>query len=143
MDKQLLVMGAGAGTGVLVPALMQKYVDPQLPGGIAGIKPSVLVPLATGGLAIGVGVFTDLISKKNPTVNGFIIMYGFAAVFSSIVNYATQTLQAGRGMQAQAGNQYMNVNNPYRVVSKVPSQQNIARQVGTGRSGVASGVIYS
>lgn len=134
-------MGAGAGTGVLVPVLMQKYVDPQYPS-IFGIKPSVLIPIATGAVGIGVGMFTNLI--KNDTLNNFVIMYGFTALIGGIVSYATTNLGLFRGArQASSSGRYMNVQNPYRTPSKVPSVQNWTRQIGQGTSGVAGGVIYS
>jgi hypothetical protein len=145
MDKKLLIMGAGAGTGVLVPVLMRKYIDPKYPAGVAGIKLSVLVPIVTGAAGIGIGMFTKLI--KNDTLNNFIIMYGFTAIFGGIATYATENfrLLGGRGIQMQnrGGNQYMGVQNPYQVTSRVPSVQNYQRRVGTGIGGVAGGVIYS
>jgi hypothetical protein len=142
-NKDYLAMGAGAGTGVLVPMMIEKYVDPMYPTGIAGMKPSVLIPIATGGLGLGIGMFTNLI--KNKKLNGFIVMYGFSALVSGIVTQATQTASmSGRGMRLQAGNGcYVNTQNPYGVVSKVPSQQNIYRAVGTGTAFVAPGVIIA
>jgi hypothetical protein len=133
MDKQLLIMGAGAGTGVIVPVLMQKYVDPQFPGGIAGIKLSVIIPVATGIAGIGIGMFTNLI--KNDTLNNFVIMYGFTALISGIVTFATESLRLGR---YQAGNgRYMNVQNPWYVPSKIPGRE------GTGVGRYTSGVIIA
>lgn len=141
-NKDYLVMGAGAGTGVLVPIMIEKYVDPSYPS-IAGMKPSVLIPIATGGLGIGIGMFTNLIKNKN--LKNFIILYGFSALVSGIVTQATQTASlSGRGMRLQSTNGgYVNMRNPYPVVSKVPYQQNIYRAVGTGTAGVASGVIIA
>jgi hypothetical protein len=139
MDKQLLIMGAGAGTGALVPILMKKYVDPKYPGGVAGIKLSALIPIVTGAAGIGIGMFTHLI--KNNELNNFIIMYGFAALVGGIATYATGlSLGGGGAMQLRtpaASGRYMNVRNPYYVTSKVPGYE------GRGRGGTAGGVIYS
>ena len=140
MNKQLLVMGAGAGTGALVPILLQKYVDPQYPTGIFGIKLSTIIPVATGVIGLGVTLFTDLI--KNDNLKNFITMYSFPAIFSGVMNYAAENLgfgtNRGRGLRQQAPNgRYMQTSNPYRVVSRVPGRE------GTGLGRQPSLVIIS
>lgn len=130
MNKQLLVMGMGAGTGALVPIILQKYVDPQHPG-FFGMKLSTIIPIATGVIGLGVTLFTNLI--KNNSLKDFIIMYSFPAIFAGVMNQVTESLGfRGMGLRQQAPNgRYMQVRNPYYVTSKVPGYEGtgLGRQI--------------
>jgi O-antigen/teichoic acid export membrane protein len=143
MDKSLLIMGAGAGTGVLIPTMIAKHVDPKYPEGILGMKPSVIIPIATGGIGLAVAFLTHIIG--NDDIKNFIISYSFPAITFGIIQQIYPSLGLNNQQMLQGGRnqRYMNVQNPYGVVSKVPSQQNIYRQPSSGISRQPSLVISS
>ncbi len=137
--KQLAVIGAGAGTGILVPTLIAKYLDPQYPS-IFGFRPSVLIPIATGGIGLIAAFFTKLIKKDN--VNTFIMAYSVPAIIYGILQYIwpcayAMTSRAAPMKTVATQGYYTQVNNPWYVTSKVPGYE------GTGLGRVSSGVIIA
>jgi len=99
VDKRIIAMGVGAGVGAIVSPVLKKWVEPMIGAQIPYLDAlgvwgtwHVFVPLVSGGALVAVTMFTDLISRKNETANDVLAMYGFAALFSGIIQGATESL---------------------------------------------------
>jgi len=93
-EKETMVMGAGAGVGVIQTVLTKQYVDPQF-GPIPYIGTMVPAPwgnwstlgnIIIGGIFFGLGGFTDIIKNKNYTLNSFLTIYGVTTLVGGIMN---------------------------------------------------------
>lgn len=100
-----MILGAGAGTGVIVPAVLTKYVDatqePLVPTwGIWGTY-GVLVPIITGAASLVITQFTRLV--RNTTMNDFFSMYGIVALLEGALTGAlnVEEVPGGRARRAR------------------------------------------
>ncbi len=105
-EKRILAMGAGASVGAIMSPVLKKYVEPmigtQVPYlntlGVWGTY-HVFVPLVTGAASLVITQFTDWISRKHAFINDSLAMYGFAALFSSLITgFVESTPGAGLRM---------------------------------------------
>jgi len=142
MKKTIMIAGAGAGVGAILPILTKKYSP----------NSAVYLPIAAGAIGVGIGLFTKLIQKS--TTNDFVTMFGFASLFGGIMNYITvngfrlPSLRQNNPQRypyaASRGNGiYMSTGNPYQVTSRVPAQQNITRQPGQGTGRILHGLVIT
>lgn len=102
--KKEVAMGLGAGVGVIVPSVLERYVDPQGPlveGWDSWGKWSVLFPIASGAILFYIASATKLIKKNN--VKDFTKLYSITAFLSGIMR-GIFTGTAGLGTQYGYGN---------------------------------------
>jgi len=92
IDRETMVVGAGAGIGVIQTVLMKEYVDSEF-GPIPYISDFIPDPWARwstfgnivlGGVAFGLTTFTNLV--KNYDVNKFFQIYGMTTLIGGIMN---------------------------------------------------------
>lgn len=82
--KEIVVYGIGAGVGITAPYILKKYVDPMVTTTNTWLKPSTIIPLATGVLSIFISRYTKLIKKKNQ--KNFLIMYGITTGLTGLLS---------------------------------------------------------
>ena len=94
VDKESIIMGAGAGIGVIQTIVTKEYVDPTfgpIPY-IGGMIPSpwnrwsTLGNMLIGGIVFAVSQFTNIIENKSCTANSFLKMYGITTLIGGIMN---------------------------------------------------------
>ena len=92
--KETMIMGAGAGVGVIQTVLTKQYIDPQF-GPIPYIGTMLPAPwgnwstlgnIIIGGVFFGVGAFTDIIKNKSYTLNNFLTIYGITTLVGGVMN---------------------------------------------------------
>jgi len=89
IDKQTMVVGAGAGIGVVVPWVLKEYVDTSYPSPLVGTlgtwgKWSAFLPIVTGVAAL-VPSFTKILNKKR-SIKIMLFGYGITSLLSGIFN---------------------------------------------------------
>lgn len=97
-DKELLMMGAGAGLGVVIPAVLKKYYNVSVPfiGDYIPApwnKTSIFIPIVAGGVVWGIAQFTKLV--KDDKINNLLWMFGFTSLITGVINGAMESLPAG------------------------------------------------
>ena len=124
-DKETLMLGAGAGIGVIQTVVFKEYLDPMY-GNIPFIgdylpapwgRISVLGNILIGGVFLGITQFTNLIANKNYDINNFLKIYGITTLVGGIANgifyggaspmrarAAGTALRLARPIQARANN---------------------------------------
>lgn len=98
INKTILAMGAGAGIGAIVSPVLKKWVEPMIGAQIPYLNAlgvwgtwHVFVPVVSGGALVVVTMFTNILSRHR-TINDALAMYGFAALFSGLIQGATESL---------------------------------------------------
>jgi len=95
-DKETLMLGAGAGIGVIQTVAFKQYLDPMY-GNVPYIgdmlpdpwgKISVLGNILIGGIAFGLTQFTSVVESKNYDLNQFLKIYGITTLIGGIMNGA-------------------------------------------------------
>lgn len=90
-SKDVMVYGAGAGVGVIVPSVLRYYVEPtqgaQIPGtealGVFG-RWGTFIPIVTGAVALIAPALMKKAKQKN--AKSFLTMYGVVALLQGILN---------------------------------------------------------
>jgi len=87
IPKDVQIMALGAATGVILPVALTQYVDttqpPLWPEGGAWGKYGTLIPIAAGGLALVLAVFTNVVKKPNS--RRFLGMFGVTSLTSGFL----------------------------------------------------------
>lgn len=92
LDKETMIMGAGAGIGVIQTVVTKEYVDANF-GNFPGIGDMIPAPwgrwstfgnILIGGICFGLSTFTGLI--KNYSIVKFLQAYGITTLVGGIVN---------------------------------------------------------
>ena len=91
-SKDVMVYGAGAGVGVIVPSVLRYYVEPtqgaQVPGtdslGVWG-RWGTFIPIVTGAAALIVPAFM-MKKPKQKNAKSFLTMYGIVALVQGVLN---------------------------------------------------------
>lgn len=93
LDKYMLSMGAGAGIGVVIPKVLEQYVEPTYGAIIPGLEAlqnwgrwSVFIPLVTGAGTFIISAFTNIVASKNKMVNDMLGVYGITSLAYGILN---------------------------------------------------------
>lgn len=93
MDKYILSMGAGAGIGVVIPKVLEQYVEPTYGATIPGLEMlknwgrwSVFIPLVTGAGTLIISQFTNFVANKNKMVNDMLGVYGVTSLTYGALN---------------------------------------------------------
>jgi len=111
LDKETMIMGAGAGVGVIQTVVTKQYLDPQF-GPIPVIGTMLPAPwgnwstlgnILIGGIFFGVGAFTDVIKNKSYTVNNFLTIYGITTLVGGIMNGVFYGPTLGARARSSAG----------------------------------------
>jgi len=130
VDKYMLSMGAGAGIGVVIPKVLEQYVEPTYGAIIPGLealqnwgKWSVFIPLVTGAGAFVVSAFTNFVANKNKMVNDMLGVYGITSLAYGVLN-GVFSMPAARARAA-----------PIRAVARVRPQLASNGGTPTGISG--------
>lgn len=113
-------MTAGIGTGIIIPYLLKKYVDPGAQPPIAGWPWSWVVPLVTGPLSL---ILLYMGKVKKTTMKDFLRAYGISTTIFGLMNVIDASYEFmqyqqtkgkltsySRGLQMRAQNR-VNVNN--------------------------------
>ena len=82
-----VAQGIGAGTGVVIPGILKKYLNEPIPVisdflGVFGKYPT-FIPVATGAIAFSVAKFTNLIKDSN--TRGMLVFYGITSTLTGIM----------------------------------------------------------
>lgn len=107
-QKAFIPYGIGAGTGVLVPIILKKYVDGTTYPNIWQ-KPSIYIPIVTG---IGALIIanTKLIKKANN--KKALVLYGITATLAGLLAGISETsFNLSLGCSSCAQPQYRNLRN--------------------------------
>lgn len=93
LDKYVLSMGAGAGIGVIIPKVLEQYVEPTYGPIIPGLealqnwgKWSVFVPLVTGAGTLIVSQFTNVISNRSKMMSDMLGVFGVTSLTYGAIN---------------------------------------------------------
>lgn len=93
LDKYILSMGAGAGIGVVIPKVLEQYVEPTYGATIPGLemlgnwgKWSVFIPLVAGAGTFLVSQFTNIVANKNKTLNDMLGVFGITSATYGALN---------------------------------------------------------
>ena len=89
INKDILVMGAGAGIGIIIPAALRKFYPGQkIPyiGDTLGDWGTydTFIPLVTGAGTFLISQFTHII--HNDMINDFLAIYGITALATGLLN---------------------------------------------------------
>jgi len=111
VDKESLIMGAGASVGVIQTIVMKEYVDPQFGNipYIGGMLPapwgrwSTLGNIVIGGVFFGLSQFTRIIEDKSYAANSFLKLYGITTLVGGIMNGIFPGTAAARLSAPRAG----------------------------------------
>ena len=95
VDKYMLSMGAGAGIGVVIPKVLEQYVEPTYGATIPGVDTvlplpwsrwSVFIPIITGAGAFVISAFTNIVANKNKMLNDMLGVYGITSLTYGALN---------------------------------------------------------
>ena len=93
IDKYVLAIGAGAGIGVVIPKVLEQYVEPTYGAIIPGLemlgnwgKWSVFIPLVAGAGTFLVSQFTTVVASKSKMVNDMLGVFGITSLTYGAVN---------------------------------------------------------
>jgi len=95
VDKYMLSMGAGAGIGVVIPKVLEQYVEPTYGATIPGVDTvlplpwsrwSVFIPIVTGAGAFVISAFTNIVANKNKMLNDMLGVYGITSLTYGALN---------------------------------------------------------
>jgi hypothetical protein len=92
VDRQTIMIGAGAGIGIVQTFAFREYLDQYPIPGISGVIPdpwnrwSTFGNILIGAVALGVTSFTGVLNKRNPTLNKIIWTYGLTVLLGGILN---------------------------------------------------------
>lgn len=109
-QKSFVPYGIGAGTGVLVPIILKKFVDGNQTYPSLWQKPSIYIPIVTG---IGALIIANTKMVKKPNQKKMLTMYGITASLAGILAAISGTslnLALGCSTCAQSA-QYKNLRN--------------------------------
>ena len=81
--KEIVAYGIGAGVGITLPVVLKNWVDNKVPVTNTWLKPSTIIPLATGVFSIVVSRYTKLVKKKNQ--KNFLLMYGITTGLTGLL----------------------------------------------------------
>lgn len=93
IDRTTMVMGAGAGVGVIQTVLTKEYIDPTF-GPIPFVGQYLPYPwgnwstfgnIVIGGICFGVATFTNVFSRK-PEIGNFLSVYGITTLIGGFMN---------------------------------------------------------
>ena len=93
MDTYVLSLGAGAGIGVIIPQVLQNYVEPTYGPIIPGLEAlqnwgrwSVFVPLVAGASTLLVSQFTNWVANKSKVMNDAMGVFGITSLTYGALN---------------------------------------------------------
>jgi len=85
LNNPLLTQGIGAGCGVVIPGILQKYKNEPIPiiGDYLGVfgKYPTFIPIASGLIAGGLSFY----QKLDPKVRGALLFYGITSSLAGIM----------------------------------------------------------
>jgi hypothetical protein len=99
--KDMIAYGAGAGVGIVVPALLQNYVEPTYGPYVPGVdtmlgvwgKWGTFIPIVTGAVALLLPRFAKKLKKKG--TKNFLTMYGITSLIVGVVRGAFDQTTVG------------------------------------------------
>jgi len=108
-QKSFVPYGIGAGTGVLVPIILKKFVDGDTAYSSLWQKPSVYIPIVTG---IGALIIANTRFVKKKDYKKALTLYGITAGLAGILaGISGISLSASLGCSTCAQSQYQNLRN--------------------------------
>ena len=108
LDKYILSMGAGAGIGVVIPKVLEEYVEPTYGPIIPGLESlqnwgrwSVFIPLVAGAGTLVVSQFTNVIANKSKMMNDMLGIFGVTSLTYGALNGVFSMSTNGNGARAR------------------------------------------
>lgn len=88
INKEIMIMGAGAGVGVIIPSILRKYYPGQIIPHLEMLQNwgtyDTFIPLVSGAALFLFANFTNFI--RNASLKNFITFYGVTAVAKGLLN---------------------------------------------------------